>query len=73
MARPTSPSSALLSRPLAPLLAALPVPAVHRAGLARCLGCAMAPFETLGEAARILRLDPRRLARALAPEVAHGR
>ncbi len=47
--------------------------AVHRAGLARCLGCAMAPFETLGEAARILRLDPRRLALTLAPEVAHGR
>jgi hypothetical protein len=72
MARSTSPSPrTLLARPLAPLLAALPVRAVHRAGLARCLGCALAPFETLGEAARILHLDPRRLAQAL--EVADGR
>lgn len=30
---------------------------LRRAGLSGCLGCAMAPFETLAEALRIYRVD----------------
>lgn len=36
-------------------------------GLASCLGCVMAPFETVAEAARELGVDPARVARALVP------
>ncbi len=61
----------LLGETLGPLLERLPARAVVRAGLGRCLGCAMAPFETVEEAARILRRDPAKVAHAL--EVARGR
>ncbi len=38
---------------------------LRQAGLASCLGCAMAPFETVTEAALELGVDPQRVERAL--------
>ncbi|MFZ5443097.1 MAG: hypothetical protein ACOZQL_24025 [Myxococcota bacterium] len=66
MARRTPSLRALLRRPLGEVIAGLSPAALAAAGLARCAGCAMAPFETVGEAARIFHLDPQRVARALA-------
>ena len=40
-------------------------PALARRGMA-CVGCAMAPFETVGEAARAYGVDPDELLRAVA-------
>lgn len=58
------------SRRLSPLeqrLTDLPAEVLTRLGLARCIGCDFASFETVEEAARELGLEPRRVARALAP------
>lgn len=64
MTRSTA-TSVLLQRPLREVLAAVPARRLHRAGLGACVGCAAAPFETLGEAIRILKLDAAKVARAL--------
>lgn len=37
--------------------------ALRRAGMGSCLGCAMAPFETVREAAQELRLDIKNVGR----------
>jgi len=58
-------SASLLHRPLRELLARLPAAELHRVGLGACLGCAMAPFETVAEAARMLGLDTGRVVSAL--------
>ncbi len=62
----------LVDRPLGELLDALPAQVLQRAGLGACVGCAMAPHETLGEAVRALNLDlsavVRQLSRALVKE-----
>jgi hypothetical protein len=55
----------LLQRPLREVLAAVPARHLLRAGLGSCVGCAAAPFETLGEAVEILKLDAAKVAHAL--------
>lgn len=61
------PSLDVLQRPLSQVLAAVPARDACRAGLGPCLGCAVAPFETLGEAVRVLKLDAAKVVRALKP------
>jgi len=62
---PRRSTASLLRLPLTELLAALPPRAVKPLGLSACLGCAMAPFETVGEAVRIMGCDAQRVSRAL--------
>lgn len=57
--------SAVLRLPLADVVHRLSPRVLREAGLGQCLGCAMAPFETVEEAARDLSLDPASLARRL--------
>lgn len=57
--------SAVLRLPLSALLTTLAPRALAPLGLAPCLGCAMAPFETVGEAVRIMGADAQRVGRAL--------
>lgn len=64
MTRSTA-TAVLLQRPLREVLAAVPAPQLLRAGLGSCVGCAAAPFETLGDAVQILKLDASKVARAL--------
>jgi len=64
------PALAVLERPLSEVLASLPAKEVCRAGLHACVGCAVAPFETVGEAVRLLKLDAPKVARALSAALA---
>lgn len=57
--------ASLLRFPLSELLSLVPASALKPLGLADCAGCAMAPFETVGEAVRIMGCDARKVARAL--------
>ena len=54
------------------VLERLPLPVSKRLGLQPCLGCAVAPFETLAEAARILGLDRRRLCASVEAALANA-
>ncbi len=47
------------------VLSKLPLSALKRLGLLPCVGCAIAPFETVEQAARVLGLDPPALGRSL--------
>lgn len=56
-----SPGREALQQPLADALARLSPSQACALGLGPCLGCAIAPFETLGEAVSLLGLDVARV------------
>ncbi len=60
-----SPSKSQLSRSLSEVLSGLSPAAARSLGLLDCMGCAMAPFETVADAVRILGLDPKALCEGL--------
>ncbi len=68
-----SASTPLLRRPLAELLRDLPPRTLAAVGLGPCMGCAMAPFETVEEAACILGRQPSRLAARLSAALRKGK
>jgi hypothetical protein len=56
----------LLDQPVSSVLDREGAPkAFLESGLGQCIGCAMAPFETLGEALQAFGLEPGRVLRAL--------
>ncbi len=64
------PSRQLASLTVSTVLERLPLPVLKRLGLQRCIGCAIAPFDTLADAARVLGLDQARLERAVGAALA---
>lgn len=58
-----TPDKTLLEKPIAEALEGLTLTEARELGLGSCFGCVIAPFETLNEASRCLKLDmPRVLA-----------
>lgn len=71
----TGPRPDLLELLISDVLARWPeaASALRRAGMGACLGCAMAPFETVREAAKELQLDIKKVEQVLSRACNGGR